>query len=227
MRIVLLAVGLGSFFIIGVRSLQENLIAQFAVNITAESPDMFLLDIQRDQVRGGASGDCRAPGDRAPAPPRLLPVLRARVVGVEGRELNLENYEDVRGRGSLGREYTDHLSQRARTERDGSSPARSGTPTPSAEAEVSIEQFISERSRSTSATRCASTCWAASSPAKVTSVRFVEWSDSRAGGFMFVFRPGVLETGAARLHRVPAGPQRPRRARGCRARWSASRRTCR
>ena len=29
--------------------------------------------------------------------------------------------------------------------------------------------------------------------AKVTSVRKVEWSDARSGGFMFVFRPGVLE----------------------------------
>jgi putative ABC transport system permease protein len=29
--------------------------------------------------------------------------------------------------------------------------------------------------------------------AKVTSVRAVEWSESRAGGFMFLFRPGVLD----------------------------------
>jgi putative ABC transport system permease protein len=29
--------------------------------------------------------------------------------------------------------------------------------------------------------------------ARVTSVRRVDWADSRAGGFMFVFRPGVLE----------------------------------
>ena len=29
--------------------------------------------------------------------------------------------------------------------------------------------------------------------ARVTSVRHVDWSDSRAGGFMFVFRPGVLD----------------------------------
>ena len=50
MRIVLLAVGLGSFFIIGVRSLQQNLIAEFRVNVTPDSPDMFLLDIQSDQV---------------------------------------------------------------------------------------------------------------------------------------------------------------------------------
>jgi putative ABC transport system permease protein len=29
--------------------------------------------------------------------------------------------------------------------------------------------------------------------ARVTSVRRVDWSDGRAGGFMFVFRPGVLD----------------------------------
>ena len=29
--------------------------------------------------------------------------------------------------------------------------------------------------------------------ARVTSVRAVEWADSRAGGFMFVFRPGPLD----------------------------------
>jgi predicted lysophospholipase L1 biosynthesis ABC-type transport system permease subunit len=29
--------------------------------------------------------------------------------------------------------------------------------------------------------------------ARVTSIREVKWSDSRDGGFMFVFRPGTLE----------------------------------
>ena len=105
MRIVLLAVGLGSFFIIGVRSLQQNLIAEFRVNVTADSPDMFLMDIQSDQTAGVRSVLARyQPASAAPA--RLVPVLRARVVGVEGRELQLENFEDVRGRGSLAREYT-------------------------------------------------------------------------------------------------------------------------
>jgi putative ABC transport system permease protein len=45
--------------------------------------------------------------------------------------------------------------------------------------------------------------------ARVTSVRHVEWSDSRAGGFMFVFRPGVLEQaphGSLAFFRGPADP---------------------
>ena len=189
MRIVLLAVGLGSFFIIGVRSLQQNLIDQFAVNINPESPDMFLLDIQQDQVeRVRAAIAAHQPH----ASPRLLPVLRARVVGVEGREVNLENYEDVRGRGSLGREYT--ITYRDVLERNERVVA--GTiwePTPSDEPEVSIEQFINESFKINIGDTVRFDVLGRIIAAKVTSVRFVEWSDSRAGGFMFVFRPGVLE----------------------------------
>ena len=191
MRIVLLAVGLGSFFIIGVRSLQQNLIDQFAVNINPESPDMFLLDIQQDQVDRirAAIAAHREPG--APDA-RLLPVLRARVIGVDGRDLNLENYEDVRSRGSLSREFT--ITYRATLERNETVVlGKIWEPTPSDQAEVSIEQFFNEEHGINVGDTIRFDVLGRVIAAKVTSVRFVEWSDSRAGGFMFVFRPGVLE----------------------------------
>lgn len=191
MRIVLLAVGLGSFFIIGVRSLQQNLIDEFAVNVSADSPDMFLLDIQSDQVeRVRQAVTDHQPGGSPPA--RLLPVLRARVVGVEGREINLENFEDVRRRGSLGREYTITYRQ-ALEPNEHVVAGQLWDSTPSAEGEVSIEQFISEEFKINLGDTIRFDVLGRIIPAKVTSVRFVEWSDSRAGGFMFVFRPGVLE----------------------------------
>ena len=159
MRIVLLAVGLGSFFIIGVRSLQENLIAQFAVNINPESPDMFLLDIQQDQVEPVRAA-IAAHQEAGAVPPRLLPVLRARVVGVEGREVNLEDYEDVRGRGSLGREYT--ITYRSALEPNERVVAGAiWEPTPSPRRKCRSSSSSTSRSRSTSATRCASMCSAA------------------------------------------------------------------
>jgi putative ABC transport system permease protein len=43
--------------------------------------------------------------------------------------------------------------------------------------------------------------------AKVTSVRIVDWSDSRAGGFMFVFRPGVIEQAPHSFIGFLRGPQ--------------------
>ena len=48
-RVILLAVGLGTFFILGVRSLQANLLEDFAVQIGPTAPDMFLIDIQPGQ----------------------------------------------------------------------------------------------------------------------------------------------------------------------------------
>jgi putative ABC transport system permease protein len=205
MRIVLLAVGLGSFFIIGVRSLQENLVDQFAVRMTADSPDMFLLDIQRDQVTAVEAAIAAHIDPGTTAPP-LVPVLRARVVGVAGREVNLENYEDVRGRGSLGREYT--ITYRDRLASNEKIVA--GTmwePTASDEPEVSIEQSLSESFKINIGDAVRFDVLGRVITAKVTSVRYVEWSESRTGGFMFLFRPGVLEKAPHSYIGFLRGPQ--------------------
>lgn len=205
MRTVLLAVGLGSFFIIGVRALQQNLVDQFNINVTADSPDMFLLDVQHDQVEPVRQA-IASHLDPAAAPPRLLPVLRARVVGVAGRELNLENYEDVRGLGSLGREYT--ITYREALEPNEKIVAgQLWDSTPSAEAEVSVEQFISEQFKINLGDTIRFDVLGRVIAAKVTSIRLVEWADSRAGGFMFVFRPGVLEQAPHSFVGFLRGPQ--------------------
>lgn len=197
-RIVLLAVGLGSFFILGVRSLQENLVAEFAVDLSNDAPDMFLVDVQSDQV-DLVRTTVVAHQDSGASPPRLLPVLRARVVGVSGRDVQLENYEDVRGRGSLAREYT--VTYRAALEEnervvagafwDGSPLPPDGT---GVAAEVSIEESIRERFGIQVGDTMRFDILGRTVEAAVSSVRRVTWADSRAGGFMFVFRPGgVLE----------------------------------
>src|SRR4029078_3135582 len=51
-RVMLLAVGLGAFFIVGSRSLQASLLRALTGQAAADSADMFLLDIQRNQVDG-------------------------------------------------------------------------------------------------------------------------------------------------------------------------------
>lgn len=217
-RIVLLAVGLGSFFIVGVRSLQQNLISEISINVSPESPDMFLLDIQRDQVGGVRDllTQYKQPGTEV----RLLPVLRARVVGVEGREISLENYEDVRGRGSLAREYT--ITYRPQLEPNerviagqfwdaaGSALGEGGSPADQI-GEVSIEESIRERFRIDIGDTMRFDVIGRTVSARVTSIRHVEWSDSRAGGFMFVFRPGLFDKaphGSISFFRGPDDQQR-------------------
>ena len=207
-RVILLAVGLGSFFVLGVRALQSNLVANFSLEAQKNGPDMFLIDIQQDQV-----DPLRTFLDGRAQTPSLIPVLRARVTGVRGADLNLENYQDVRGRGSLAREYVityrDHLESNERVT-DGRFWAGQGPlAADAAMLEVSIERGIHERFRINVGDQMRFDVLGRVLQARVTSVRDVKWEDSRNGGFMFVFRPGPLDRAPHSyigILRAPADP---------------------
>jgi putative ABC transport system permease protein len=189
-RVILLAVGLGAFFIVGVRSLQASLLEELSIQTSESSPDMFLMDIQRDQV-DGVRAFLADPAHGA-GPAKLIPVLRARVTGVVGRDTQLESFEDVRARGSLAREYT--VTYRERLEDNESVAEGAFWSSPSAEPEVSVEQGLHERFQINVGDTVRFDILGRAISAKVTSIREVDWRDARGGGFMFVFRPGVLDT---------------------------------
>ena len=185
-RVILLAVGLGSFFIIGVQMLQSNLLRNFALELRDDSPDMFLIDIQEDQTEG-----VRATLERnVDTVPQLIPVLRARVTGVDGLTLQVD---DVRGarRAGLGREYTvtyrSHLAENERV-----IAGEFWDETPATTPEVSIEEDLQEERGLAIGDLVRFDVLGRPIEARVTSVRAVDWDDSRSGGFMFVFRPGSL-----------------------------------
>jgi putative ABC transport system permease protein len=83
-------------------------------------------------------------------------------------------------------------------------------PTPSEVPEVSIEQFFNEEHKIDVGDTMRFDVLGRVIAAKVTSVRLVDWSDSRAGGFMFVFRPGVLEKAPHSFIGFVKGPADPR-----------------
>ena len=188
-RVILLAVGLGAFFIVGVRSLQSSLLEEFSMEFDAEAPDMFLMDVQRDQAEAMRSF-LSDPG-LGTGPFRLIPVLRARVTGVDGRETSLESLEDVRARGGLAREYT--VTYREALEANERVVDGTFWNGPSPEPEVSVEEGLRDRFQINVGDTIRFDILGRVVRARVTSVRAVEWRDSRSGGFMFVFRPGVLE----------------------------------
>src|SRR5262249_17964659 len=109
--VILMSVGLGCFFVLAVRSLQANLIAEFNVQISANAPHLILIDIQRDQV--DPLRNAVAPYTRTP--PSIVPIIRGRVVGIEGRRVNLPTLDDVREQGELTREYTSTFRDRLET----------------------------------------------------------------------------------------------------------------
>ena len=189
-RVILLSVGLGCFFVLGVRTLQQNLVSESVIGVRQGSADLFVINIQPDQ-ESGVKEILNAGGSRA----RIVPTLRARVTGVRGRDINLESYADVRGRGSLAREYT--VTYRPTLEENEEvtlgrfwpeqAPAEAVT-----EQEVSIEQSIHERFGIVVGDWMRFDVAGRPFEARVTSVRRVRWEDARSGGFMFVFRPGAL-----------------------------------
>jgi putative ABC transport system permease protein len=195
-RVILLAVGLGSFFIIGVRSLQANLLNEFSLQLGDDAPDMFLLDIQRDQTTDMSGFLASRIPELGGQGPTLIPVLRARVTAMRGAERNFDNVEDVRGRGSLGREYTityrGYLqpNERVVAGRFFNDPGRGPG---GREPEVSIEDGIRERFNVNVGDLLRFDVLGRVIEARVTSIREVQWEDSRTGGFMFVFSPGVFE----------------------------------
>ena len=194
-RVILLAVGLGSFFVLGVRALQSNLIAEFTVGADRGGADMFLIDVQRDQVEGVRALLLQRL-DPATNPVRLVPVLRARVTAVRGREINLANSRRCPRPGIPGARVHDHLSRPSRGER-GSGPGGILDDAPAAAAagsasEVSIEQSIHERFNINVGDEMRFDVLGRTDPGEGDERPPRRMGTSRAGGFMFVFRPGVL-----------------------------------
>ena len=101
-RVILLAVGVGACFVLTVRNVQENLLEEFAIELRDDAPDMFFIDIQPDQVESLEKRAWRSGASHV----NLVPVLRARVVRVDGANVQLASYEEVREQGGLRREYT-------------------------------------------------------------------------------------------------------------------------
>jgi putative ABC transport system permease protein len=192
-RAVLLAVGLGAFFIVGVRSLQATLLEQFSLALDEKAPDMFLLDVQPAQTAGVATLLTERTGQR---PPPAIPVLRARVVGVTGRQVTLRGPEEVRRSHGLGREFTvtwrEHLQPNERVV-DGRFWDAGRTDVP----EVSIESGLREETPLKVGDLMRFDVLGRVIEARITSVREVDWRDARQGGFMFVFRPGPLDQAPA------------------------------
>ena len=188
-RVILLAVGLGAFFILGVRALQANLLRDFAVQAGPNAPDMFLVDIQpgqRDQVTAVADG-----ANGANPAPKPIPVLRARVVAVKGTNVVLENYEQVRGRSGLAREFT--VTYREKPEANEQVVAGRWWDPSSPGLEVSIEEGLLERWPIGVGDDMTFDVLGRQITARVSSIRRVEWEDFRSGGFMFVFKPGAFD----------------------------------
>ncbi|HJQ34709.1 MAG TPA: FtsX-like permease family protein [Pyrinomonadaceae bacterium] len=211
-RVIVMAVGLGAFLVLSVQSLQSSLLDEFDVARRGNLANMYLIDVQKDQVEGVRELIGRTPGARAD----LIPTVRARIAAVNGREIDLEAAGARRERGQLGREYV--VTYRPRLEYNETVVAgQFWDETPSPEPEVSIEEGLRGVGGIDVGGNVTFDIQGRKVTARVTSVRRVDWRNSRTG-FIVLFRPGALDNAPQTFVGAVDGPtEEPERSRFQRA----------
>ena len=186
-RVVVLAVGLGSFLVIATQSLQTNLVREFDPASRAALPNMFLIDVQTDQKTGVEEIVERATGER----PTLVPTVRTRIAAINGRSIDLDDKAVRAQRGILGREYV--VTYRPQLESNETIVAgKFWDATLAPEPEVSIEEGMRGLAGLDLGGTITFDITGRRLTARVTSIRRVDWRNSRTG-FLVLFRPGTLE----------------------------------
>jgi putative ABC transport system permease protein len=207
-RVVVMAVGLGAFLVISIQAVQRNLLAEFDLTRRGNLPNLYLIDVQKDQVEGVKEIVEREAGGRA----ELIPTVRARIVAVNGREVDLDSTEMRRERGMLGREYV--VTYRPNLEYNETIVAGEfWGPEPSAEPEISIEEGLRGVAGLDLGGALTFDILGRKFTARVTSVRRVDWRNSRTG-FLVLFRPGAIDDAPQTFVGAVEGPrQEPERTR--------------
>jgi putative ABC transport system permease protein len=192
-RVILMAVGLGCFFVLSIRALQANLLQEFDAQIGTSSPDLVLVDVQADQVDAIREAVSPYVLDEA----RVMPLMRGRVVAIIGRRVDLPTPEDVRQQGGLTREFG--LTYRESLQTNETMTAGEfwtgpleAPPETGVDTEVSISEEVREEVDVGIGDLVRLDVAGQVVTARVTSVRRVAWDDTQSGGFFFVLRPAPV-----------------------------------
>lgn len=201
-RIILMAVGLGVFFVVAVRSLQLSLREEFAIDMNALRADMYLIEIQPDQRGGVEDVVAKYTGSK----PQLVPTISARLAGISNTQANLDNIKPNESRGLMGREYiTTYRGHIEDFEKVLEGEFWDSPLPPDAEPEVSIEELLHKELGLNIGDTMTFNVQGRHVTARVANVRRVDWRNARTG-FLVVFRPGPLDRAPAKYIAAIKGP---------------------
>lgn len=199
-RIILLAVGLGVFFIVSVRLLQLNLRSEFSLDLNSLRADMYMIDIYKDQQAGVSEIITKYTG----AKPQIIPTVRARIAAINGGDVNPESVKPNENRGLMGREYV--LTYRSYLdENEKVSAGKFWDQSPSSEPEVSVEELLHNELGLNVGDKMTFDVLGRRITARVTNIRQVDWRNARTG-FLIVFRPGAIEDAPTMFISAIKGP---------------------
>jgi len=176
---------LGAFVVIGVQSLQSNLVREFDFTKNQSLPSLFIVDIQRSQVEGLK----QLLKTRTSEEPQIIPTVRARIAFVNGELPIRQSTQMNQQRGQIGREF----AVTYREELESNEKVIAGTWFGKSDApEVSVEEQMARRLAVKIGDTITFDISGRKVHTRVTSVRKLDLRNTRTA-FIFVFAPGVLE----------------------------------
>jgi len=180
------AFGLGLMVLLLLSTVRTDLMDTWRQSLPANAPNQFLINIQPQEV--SAMRDFLA--GRGLQAPRFVPLVRARMTGINGQDVTQMSFEDPQGERWAQRDanlsWADSLQADNRIV---SGRFWEGTPT---QPEVSVEQDFGQELGLSLGDEVTFDIAGESVSAEVTSFRTVEW-DSFSPNFFMVFSPGVLD----------------------------------
>jgi len=180
-QLVALAVGLMALLVLAIA--RTDLVDEWRAQAPLRAPNRFIINIQPDQVEAVAARLRAAHIDEAP----LEPMVRGRLVEIDGRKVGPENYEDARARALIDREF--NLSYR--TEPPAHNEIEQGRWFAPDARELSMEKGIAQRLDIRLGQTLRFDVAGQLVDARVTSIRSLNWNSMRVN-FFVIMAPFLL-----------------------------------
>src|SRR5581483_6723839 len=183
-QIVALALGLTAILLL--TFVRSDLLESWRRRLPPDAPNRFVVGIQPEQ-KAPLAGFFR---DSGLEPPELFPLVRARLVAINGRAVSAADYADERARRQVEREF--NVTDMTDLPPDNTvSEGRWFTKQDLDAGAVSVEHWIAERLGIGLGDRLEFEAGGRSFSAPVTSIRKLEW-DTMRPNFFFITTPKLL-----------------------------------
>src|SRR6266545_4425347 len=188
-QITAIAVGLTAILLLTL--VRADLLDTWRKRLPPDAPDRFLVNIQPEQ-RQALSEFLERNGAKRP---QTFPMVRARLVAINGKQVSAEDYSDERARRQIEREFNVTYLPALPPENKVSEGAWFG-PDDLERGAISVEHWIAERFGIRTGDRLDFVSAGQGFSAPVTSIRKLDW-DSMRPNFFLITTPALLEGFAA------------------------------
>src|SRR6266702_2907104 len=186
-QITAIAVGLTAILLL----VRADLLDTWRKRLPPDAPDRFLVNIQPEQ-RQALSEFLERNGVKRP---QTFPMVRARLVAINGKQVSAEDYSHERARRKIEREFNVKYLPALQLENKVSAGAWF-SPDDLERGTISVEHWIAERFGIRTGDRLDFVSAGQGFSAPVTSIRKLDW-DSMRPNFFFITTPALLEGYAA------------------------------